>query len=648
MSRPRLIALLLGLATLIVYLPVTGHDFLYYDDDDYVTNNFAVQKGLTLDGIKWAFETFHAGNWHPLTWISHMTDCELFGLNAGAHHLVNALFHSANTALLFLVLWKMTGQVRPAVMVAALFAWHPLHVETVAWLAERKDVLSTCLALLALWQYADYAQKDRRRGYWLALVFFALSLLAKPMFVTFPFVLLLLDFWPLKRFGPDVGRWRLVWEKIPFLALAAASCVLTFLAQRTGDAVSSLGEWPMSNRIENAVASFGRYLVNTFWPVGLAADYPWAPVPRVTLVLSVAVLIFVSAVVWHWRSRRPYGVVGWLWFLGTLVPVIGLVQVGHAAMADRYTYFPSIGLFIALIFGLHEWCGAAPGRMKILTLSEFVILAACIGITEKQLTYWRNSETLFRRTLAVTKNNGSAHYALAFAYKQDGQFPEALAEYQETFRLSPRVPGLRVAIGEMLEKVGQPADALAEYRLDLRTEPQFPPLHNALGTVLAGQGDLAAATAELHQAVELNARYAQPHLELAKIYFASGQETDAANELLAAFHAEPDNFRVLTSVAHYIAANADETARDPQTALLLARKASDLSANRQPEVFDVMGMAFAAGGDFSNAVLCAQNALAFTPAARLKDAGPIRQRLELYQKHQPWLESFRATNAPPP
>jgi cytochrome c-type biogenesis protein CcmH/NrfG len=299
------------------------------------------------------------------------------------------------------------------------------------------------------------------------------------------------------------------------------------------------------------------------------------------------------------------------------------------------------------VFGLHEWCGRAPGRMKILAGSECLILAACILTTERQLSYWRNTETLFRHTLAVTKNNGDAHYALAFTYRQDGRFADALAEYQETLRLAPRLPKLRLAIGEMLEKLGQPAAALAEYRLDLRKEPQVPALHNAIGSVLAAQGNIPAATAEFQEAEQLNVNYAQPHLEMAKIYYANGQETEAANELLAAFHAEPDNFHTLAAVARYIAANADATARDPQTALLFARKAGDLSANRQPEVFDVMGMAFAAMGDFSNAVISAQTALKFTPAARLTEAGPIRQRLELYQNHQPWLESFRATNAPP-
>jgi len=651
MSRPRLIALLLALVTLMVYLPVTQHDFLpVYDDGDYVTNNWFVQQGLTWVGVKWAFTTFHAANWHPLTWLSHMVDCELFGLNAGAIHFINALFHAANSALLMVVFWRMTGQIRPALVIAALFAWHPLHVETVAWVAERKDVLSTFFVLLALLPYIHYAQAGHRRGYWLALSFFACSLLAKPMYVTFPFLLLLLDYWPLGRitslrYEKSQGL-RLIQEKIPFLVLAAVSCGLTMLAQRAGGAVSSFKEWPWSNRLDNAVVSTGRYLLKLCWPVDLAAVYPWAPVAASALILAVATLLVVSAAVWHWRSHR-HGIVGWLWFLGTLIPVIGLVQVGHAAMADRYTYFPSVGIFAALVFGAYQWAGHSPFRRKLLTAVECLILAACLCLTEKQLGYWRDTETLFRHTLAVTANNSPAHLCLGVTYDLDGRYADALVEYRETLRLSPQMPKLRLTIGDVLVKLGQTNAALAEYRRALRTEPQDAALHDAIGEALASQGDLAAATTEFQEAVRLNPHLAQPHLEMAKIRFASGQTTEAAYELLAATRAGPNDFHILASVAYCLAANADSTARDPQTALLMARKAAELSANQQPEAFDVMGVAFAAAGDFTNAIICAQKALALVPVDRANDTAPLRRRLERYQNHQPWLESFRATNLPP-
>ena len=647
MSRPRALALLLALAALIAYLPVTRDDFLNYDDNSYVTENYVAQNGLTLAGIQWAFTTFYAANWHPLTWLSHMADCELFGLNAGAHHFINALFHAANSALVFLVLWRLTGKSRPAVVVAALFAWHPLHVESVAWVAERKDVLSTFFALLALLAYANYAQKNPRAAYWAALAGFALSLLAKPMFVTFPFVLLLLDYWPLQRFSAARRNWPVFFEKIPFILLTGVSCGLTFLAQRAGGAISTSEEWPVSFRVQNAMVSLLRYLEKTFWPAELAVDYPWSPVSKNFLLGAVVALLFVSILVWRFRRRNPFGVIGWCWFLGTLVPVLGLIQVGHAALADRYMYFPSIGLFAAVVFGAHAWAAQNPRRAKSLWLVESIVLAALLALTERQLTYWRNTETLFQHTLAVTKNNGAAHYTLACTYRQQGRFDDALKEYQATLRLSPHVPLLRESIGEMLDKSGQPAAALAEFQIALRQKPEAAAeavIHNASGDVLMRQGQVAEARAEFIQALQLNDHFAPPHLGLARIYFSAGRSTNAVNELIAAFHAAPNDFHNLTAIAHFMAANAEDAVRDPQSALILAHKAAEFSANRQPEVFDVLGMAYAAAGDFRTAAACAQTALDFSPADQAKQTAAIRHRLELYQNRQPWRESFQGTN----
>ena len=367
------LALLLVAVTLAIYTPVKGHDFLDYDDGDYVTNNYMVQDGLTWQGCKWAFTTFYAANWHPLTWISHMADCEVFGLNAGAHHLINVLFHTANALLLLVVLCRMTGQAFPSFVVSGLFAWHPLHVETVAWVAERKDVLSTFFVLLSLAFYVDYVQKNRRRGYWLSLFFFICSLLSKPMYVTFPCVLLLLDIWPLGRVsreGLHIAKLRpLLVEKIPHVLLTAFVCLVTMLAQRAGGAVATLEEWPVSNRLENSLHSLGCYLFKIFCPIDLAVVYPWMPATKANLIMTATVLVVVSVLFWNWRANK-FGLMGWLWFLGTLVPVIGLVQVGHTAMADRYTYFPSIGLFMALVFGLHEWAKQSASRLKFLMSLE--------------------------------------------------------------------------------------------------------------------------------------------------------------------------------------------------------------------------------------------------------------------------------------
>ncbi|MES1180725.1 MAG: hypothetical protein ABUL66_02560, partial [Verrucomicrobiota bacterium] len=425
MSRPRLVALLLALATLLVYLPVTRNGFVNFDDGDYVTGNRLVKDGLTWAGIRWAFTTFHASNWHPLTWLSHMLDCQLFGLSPGAHHCVNVLWHAANTVLLFVLLLRLTSSLWPSAFVAALFAWHPLHVESVAWVAERKDVLSTCFALLTLLAYTRYAQSttsDRRQvaggfsssffilhsSFYLALVCFALGLMAKPMLVTLPFVMLLLDYWPLKRFSVSAFRFYrfpLLLEKLPFFLLAAVSCVITYRAQDAGASVASLERVPLHLRLENSLVSYPAYLLKTIWPANLAVIYPLPKeIPGIAAATAAAVLIFFSTVVARARQRSPYLLVGWLWFLGTLVPVIGLVQVGSQSMADRYTYFPLIGVFIAAAFGVH----ALAVRFqfpKLAAAAAGLTLTACVGLAENQLRHWRDSESLFAHAVAVTKNN---------------------------------------------------------------------------------------------------------------------------------------------------------------------------------------------------------------------------------------------------
>jgi tetratricopeptide (TPR) repeat protein len=508
MSRPRLIALLLALITLVLYLPVTRHDFIHYDDDDYIINNRVVQNGLTLAGVKWALTTGYASNWHPVTWLSHMTDCELFGLNAGAHHFVNVLFHSANAALLFLLLLRLTQKSWPSALVAALFAWHPLHVESVAWVSERKDVLSTFFALLTLLSYVRYAQKkssverrassasttspalDARRStldYSFALIFFALGLMSKPMLVTLPFVMLLLDYWPLQRLSLAAFRFPLLSEKIPFFLLTVASCVITFLVQKKAEA--SLEQITLAFRLVNALTATGRYLMEIFRPTGLAIIYPLTPIPPVAFGLAVSALLLISAAAWRWRKISPYFLVGWLWFLGTLVPVIGLVQVGSTAMADRYTYIPSIGIFIALAFGLNELSERFRWPKTILPAVSIIIYFACMVLTERQLSYWRDSETLFRHTLAVTKNNASAHDDLGVTFELQGRSEEALAEYREAVRLNPRHYQLHFSIGNMLEKTGHTEEALAEYRLCLSRDPGIPALHNAAGRALAELGN---------------------------------------------------------------------------------------------------------------------------------------------------------------
>lgn len=647
MSRPRLIALLLALATLAVYLPVVRHDFINCDDDVYVTDNPMVLQGLSWAGVKWAFTTTHAANWHPLTWLSHMADCEFFQLHAGAPHFENALFHAANSALLFLLLWRLTGLVPPSLLAAALFAWHPLHVESVAWVAERKDVLSTFLALLSLLSYVKYVNGKSRRGLWWALAFFALGLLAKPMLVTLPFILLLLDFWPLNRI-PNAGFGLrnikpLLVEKIPFFVLTAISCVVTFIAQRAGGAVITVQQLPLHYRLENAAVSVMLYLWEMLHPVGLAVLYPYAAPSIYAVKASIAMLVIITGAAWLVRNVNRCWLMGWLWFLGTLVPVIGLVQVGAAPMADRYTYIPSIGVFCAVAFGLYDlsWL------KKLYPVVLVACSIPCVVMTEKQLSYWQDSESLFNHTLDVTHDNESACIDVAQAYYQKGDYTNAVGAYLEADRLDHHSNyHVLFALGDTFMRMGQPESAFDSYRDCLKLNPGLSSAHTALGRALMALGEYGHALPEFAAAEQLATNDAAPYLEQAKIHFLMGLDSQAAKELHAAVRAQPDDFLTLATVAHYLAANTNATDRDPQGALLLAVKANDLSGNRQPEVLDALGMAFAATGDFTNAIACASNALRYASPARMPDAGPIRQRLELYQNHQPWRESLRATNGP--
>jgi tetratricopeptide (TPR) repeat protein len=652
MSRPRLIALLLALATLLVYLPVTHFDFVNYDDQDYVTENSAVQNGLTFAGIKWAFTTGHASNWHPLTWLSLMLDAELFGSHAGGFHFVNALFHSANTVLLFALLLRLTNRLWPCAFIAALFAWHPLHVESVAWISERKDVLSTFFALLSLLSYEKFAKENCRRSFWSALIFFALALMAKPMFVTLPFVMLLLDYWPLKRFSPPASQFSLLLEKIPFFLLTAISCVVTFLvqSQQGGAAVASLELVPLHYRILNSIIAYGRYLLNMVWPVNLSVVYPLSEHLHWMYAAAAASGIVLFLISWlvarAWR-RLQYLIVGWLWFLGTLVPVIGLVQVGSAALADRYTYFPLIGIFIAGAFGFCDLMNRFQISKIIPASAAILTLATCLILTEKQLRYWQNSETLFAHAVAVTKNNHVAHVNLGVALEENGNLNEALTQYRAAEQLAPEFYHIHNNLGNLLDKMGDQAAALAEYRQAIQLNPSSPLLHNDAGIVLSELGRFPEAMAEFTNALRLDPDYSATHARLGDTLLKQGRDAEAIAQFNEAMRLDPLNFNIYARTARVLASIENPNVRDGKTALILAVKANVMAGGNQPLVFDVLGMAFAENGDFTNAQNCAQNALDLANNAKMTKLEPIQQRLELYKKHQPWRESFLATNAPP-
>lgn len=519
--------------TLIVYAQVMSHQFITLDDNRYIRDNPIVNQGLTLTGIAWAFTTFHAANWHPLTWLSHMLDSQIFGLNAGGHLLVNALIHASNTLLLFLFLRRVTGAKWRSAIVAALFALHPLHVESVAWAAERKDTLATFFGLLSLVAYARYVETTSWKRYAFVAVTLALGLMAKPMLVTWPFVLLLLDYWPLRR-----CQWQraagtggfvralvpLVREKLPLFCLVAASMVITFIAQLHGGAVRTFVDVSISLRLSNAVVSYAKYLFLTVWPSDLAVYYPFPPtgVPVWQLVCAIVLLAIITALAVRQASKQPYLLMGWLWFVGTLVPVIGLVQVGSAAMADRYYYVPSIGLFVAFVFGLSDLARAFRidrVAMGALTVAALSILAY---LTAVQIGRWRNSAMLFQYTLSVTPGNRAIERVmenyLGTVLGESGSYDEAAVHFSKALRIEPDFfealisdADIRSNLGLLLARQGRAAEAVEQLNETLRLNPNSAEAHNNLGVVLLRSGKAEESIPHFSTAIRL-----KPELDVAR------------------------------------------------------------------------------------------------------------------------------------
>jgi len=510
--------ILLGLAvmTFVIYAQVIGHQFITLDDDAYIKGNVMVNRGVTLAGVAWAFSTFDQGNWHPLTWIAHMMDSQLFGMNAGGHLLVNALIHIANTLLVFWFLFRTTHARWPSALAAALFALHPLHVESVAWAAERKDTLSTFFGLLSLIAYVRYAKGPSIRRYaWVAITL-VLGLLTKPMLVTWPFVMLLLDYWPLRRFDLTPRKematklWPLLREKFPLFALVAASAVITTIAQSHGGAVRTFQDFPIALRLTNALVSYVKYLLLTFWPNDLGVYYPYttAGTPAWQIICAAFLLIGITAFCFFQRKSRPYLVVGWLWFLGALVPVIGIVQVGGQTMADRYFYIPSIGLFIVIAFGLAD---IAKTRRVAPSLSAAVasgILLALAILTNAQIHRWSDSFTLFKHTLAVTPPNLMIENNLGSALSRSGLHDEAGAHFEKALQIIPAhydslLYDTLLNMGITRFYQNRLPEAIEYCQSALRVRPDAPKAHDLLGMALAMQGHGEAALDEMRHAAEL-------------------------------------------------------------------------------------------------------------------------------------------------
>jgi tetratricopeptide (TPR) repeat protein len=657
--QPFWICVLLIVGTAAVYWPIGTHGFIACDDPDYVMDNPEVQAGLTWHGAVWAFTTDHANNWHPLTWLSHMTDVQLFGVRPGWHHLVNLLFHTANSLLLFLLLKRMTGAQWRSALVAALFAWHPLHVESVAWVAERKDVLSTFFFMLTLLAYAKYveekAESRKQKAetaehgsrfqlsafsfllsawYGLALALFALGLMSKPMLVTLPFVLLLLDFWPLHRLQfPDglkpgavrsstfnVQRSelaRLLVEKLPFLALSAVSCIVTFIVQGREGNVASFSRLPIDLRIANALLSYLLYLGKTFWPTGLAVHYPYPKaMPVELLILAAMVVLGISTLAFLSLRRRPWLATGWFWYLGTLVPVIGLVQAGEQARADRYTYITLIGLSIAVVWGVSDAASALCARCRkethlggigrlALTLISLAALSACLALTVSQVRLWKDTETLYRHALSVTSDNAHAHLNLGTALSWRGDDEEAAIHFAEAVRINPNYAEARSNLGFILAQKGKLDEAIGQYRAALAIRPDLGRTHYLLGNALLAQG----------------------------------KRLEAVAEYKATLAVKPDHPLALNDLAWTLSTNPDPQERNGFEAVRLAENLCRQTVFHEAQYVGTLAAAYAEAGRFDDAVRTAEKAKDLALAAGQKDlAERNAQLLELYRAQKPYHE----------
>jgi tetratricopeptide (TPR) repeat protein len=666
------LCVLLAVLTLAAFWPALRGGFVNYDDPDYVTDNPRVQAGLSAANVRWAFRTFHTANWHPLTWLSLQADRTLYG-GAGpfGFHLTNLLLHTGSTLLVFLTFRALTGCVWPSALAAALFAVHPLHVESVAWVSERKDVLSTFFWFLSIAAYGWYARRPGVLRYLAVVLAFICGLLAKPMLVTLPCVLLLLDFWPLRRVEWRRAAW-LVAEKAPLLALAAVSCWMTWKAQQSGGAVKPLTQYSGAVRLGNAVAAYGGYLQKMVWPKNLAAFYPHPGdgLSVAAVGVSAALLLGVT-IACLWAARRhPYAIVGWLWYLGTLVPVIGLVQVGEQAMADRYTYVPLAGVFLALSWATADLARHWPFLRGTLALAAVFVLGVCVQLTWKQSATWVNSHTLWSHAAEKVPNNWLAHINLALDY--GGNNPaEAVEHLREAVRIRPDFPLGQLNLGVYLAQLGQKEEAEKCYRAVLESWPRIPQAHSNLGLLLLEKDRLDEARRHLEEAVRLDPGYDRAHYGLGQALVRQGDVSSAVDcfrraaalrperasyqyslasalEEQGATHEARELFReAVRQDASYPGGARKEawrlaTARavpagQAAWAVHLARVACHDAEQPDPEALDTLAVALAAAGRFAEATAQAERACAAAEAAgQAAQAARIRERLGLFRACRPY------------
>ena len=560
MNRRQLSTVLYGvvlLTGLLGYEPMRHNSFVDYDDVDYITQNTQVLGGLTAEGFVWAFtETDRTANWHPLTWLSHMLDVQLFGVNPLAHHSVNLLLHLANTLLLFWIFYRVTGAAWPSFFIAAVFALHPLHVESVAWASERKDVLSGLFWMLTILTYIFYAEKPGILRYLAVVLCFILGLMAKPMLVTLPFVLLLLDYWPLERFAlkPPIQMrplGRLLAEKIPLFVLSAASCVVTFMVQQHAGAMRRGENYSLLTRLSNAAAAYMGYIGKFFYPVKLAVLYPhpgntlplWQPLAAIATILVITVAVFILGI------RKRYLLIGWLWYLGTLVPVIGLVQVGSQAMADRYTYLPIIGLCVMLAWGVRELVSKWKyGHVAVGVLISVTLAAMTLG-TRHQAAFWKDTLSLYKHTLDVTENNFVIHGNYGNALREEGDLGAAVDHLETALRIRPDYVGAMNNLGMALRSQGKIEEAFTQWRKAIQLAPFHPQINANMGVNLTIQGRYDEAIPYLKTILQTNPDFPNICFILGEAYARKGDSVSACGYYMAELKNKPDNLSALHGLA---------------------------------------------------------------------------------------------------
>jgi tetratricopeptide (TPR) repeat protein len=626
--------LLLAALTWVVFGQTLGHQFVEYDDQSYVYENPEITAGITTRGIVNAFAHPHARNWHPLTTISHMLDCQLFGLNPAGHHLTNVLLHTAAVLLLFSALHAMTGAMWRSAFVAAVFAIHPLRAESVAWVAERKDVLSALFFMLTLGAYFRYARQASLKRYLWVISFFALGLISKPMLVTLPLVLLLLDYWPLARFqGQAWARpndkggaeknylavpQRLIVEKIPLLFLSLLSAIATLIAQR--QTVGYSEQVPLTWRLSNGLVSYVAYIGQMIWPAKLAVFYPHAAdsLPLWEAILTFLLFSGITAMAFMLRKTRPYLIIGWSWYLICLLPVIGVIQVGLQGRADRYTYLPQIGLYLSVTWAAADFAIFSNKRRGILACLAVAIIGVLAWRAWIQTSYWRNTESLWNHALAVTSDNDLAHNNVAALLMRRGQVDDAISHYEKALKLRPKnrethyhlsIALLHNNLANALAQKGLLDEAIVHYRKAVELRDDFADAHSNLAAMLAQKGQAAEAIAHYEKALAIPPEDAAAHVRLAAMLLQTGREDEAIAHYRRALEIAPRSVVVLSALAWVLATSPNVAVRNGREAVALAQKASQLSEEKNPAVLRTLAASYAESGRFSEAVVAAQRAL---------------------------------------